>query len=76
MIRCVGAITAFIASNAIGAAKIFRIKKYIEALGGVRESAKLLLQASNNLERLKEGGEVLALLAGEILGVPLIANNC
>ena len=71
-----GAITAFIASNAIGAAKIIRIKKYIEALGGVRESAKLLLQASNNLERLKEGGEALALLAGEILGVPLISNNC
>lgn len=76
VIRCVGAITAFIASNAIGAAKIIRIKKYIEALGGVRESAKLLLKASNNAERLKEGGEALALLAGELLGVPLISNNC
>lgn len=76
VIRCVGAIAAFIASNAVGAAKIFRIKKYIEALGGVRESAKLLLQASNNAERLKEGGEILALLASEILGVPLISNNC
>lgn len=76
VLRCVGAIAAFIASNAIGAAKLIRIKKYIEALGGVKESAELLLKASNNLERLREGGEALALLAGEILGVPLITNNC
>ena len=33
--KCAGAIAAFIASNAIGAAKLLRIKKYIEALGGV-----------------------------------------
>lgn len=76
VLRCVGAITAFLATNAIGAAKILRIKKYIGELGGVRESAQLLLQASKNIERLKEGGEALALLAGEILGVPLIAKNC
>ena len=76
VVRCAGAIAAFVASNAIGAAKIFRIKKYIEALGGFRKSAELLLKASNNAERLKEGGEALALLASEILGVPLITNNC
>lgn len=74
--RCVGAITAFIASNAVGAAKLLRIKKYIKALGGIRKSAKLLLKASNNQERLKEGGEALLLLAGEILGTSSIANNC
>lgn len=74
--RCVGAIAAFIASNAIGAAKIFRIKKYIEALGGIREAAELLLRASTTAERLKEGGEALALLAGEILGTSSVANNC
>lgn len=76
MLRCAAAITAFIASNAIGAAKILRIRKYIEALGGVRASAKLLLEASNTAERLKEGGEALALLAGEILGFPLVRKNC
>lgn len=75
-IRCAGAIAAFIASNAIAAAKILRIKRYIEALGGVGEAAELLLKTSNNYERLKEGGEALALLAGEILGVPLVAKNC
>ena len=74
--KCAGAIAAFIASNAIGAAKLLRIKKYIEALGGVRKAAELLLKASNNAERLKEGGEALALLAGEILGVSMVSNNC
>jgi hypothetical protein len=74
--KCVGAISAFIASNAIGAAKLLRIKKYIEALGGIKKSAELLLKASTTAERLKEGGEALALLAGEILGTSLIANNC
>jgi hypothetical protein len=74
--RCVGAIAAFIASNAIGAAKILRIKHYIEALGGIRRAAGLLLKASNTKERLREGGEVLALLAGEILGTSMVANNC
>ncbi|KAI9697656.1 MAG: hypothetical protein M1836_004606 [Candelina mexicana] len=74
--KCVGAISAFIASNAIGAAKLLRIKKYIEALGGIKASAELLLKASTTAERLKEGGEALALLAGEILGTSMVANNC
>lgn len=74
--RCVAAIAAFIGSNAIAAAKILRIKKYIEALGGIRKSAELLLKASNAEERLKYGGEALALLAGEILGTGIIAKNC
>ncbi len=74
--KCAGAIAAFIASNAIAAAKLLRIKKYIEALGGVKASAELLLKASTNAERLKEGGEALALLAGEILGFSLISNSC
>ncbi|KAL9635710.1 MAG: hypothetical protein Q9164_003290 [Protoblastenia rupestris] len=74
--KCAGAIAAFIATNAIGAAKLLRIKKYIEALGGVRKSAELMLKASTNAERLKEGGEALALLAAEILGTSMISNNC
>jgi hypothetical protein len=74
--KCAGAIAAFIASNALAAAKLLRIKKYIEALGGVKESAELLLKASTTAERLQEGGQALALLAGEILGVSMISNNC
>lgn len=74
--KCAAAIAAFIASNAIGAAKLLRIKKYIAALGGIRKSAELLLKASTNAERLQQGGEFLALLAGEILGFSLISNNC
>ncbi|KAL8847460.1 MAG: hypothetical protein Q9221_007502 [Calogaya cf. arnoldii] len=74
--KCVGAIAAFIGSNAIGAAKILRVKKYIEALGGIRRSAELLLKASTNEERLREGGQFLALLAGEILGTSMVSNNC
>ena len=74
--KCVGAIAAFIASNAIGAAKLLRVKKYIDALGGIRRSAELLLKASTTEERLREGGQFLALLAGEILGTSMVSNNC
>lgn len=74
--RCAGAIGAFIASNVLGAAKLLRIKQYIAALGGIRKSAELLLKASTNAERLQQGGEVLALLAAEILGFSLVSNNC
>ena len=48
--KCAGAIAAFIASNALAAAKLLRIKQYIAALGGVRKSAELLLKASTNAE--------------------------
>ena len=74
--RCAGSIAAFIGTNLVGVAKLLRIKKYIAALGGVRESAELMLKASTNAERLREGGEALVLLAGEILGYGAVAKNC
>jgi hypothetical protein len=75
-LRCAAAIVAFVGTNLVSATKLFKIKKYIEALGGFREAAELLLKASNWEERLRIGGGALVGLAAEILGIPMIVNNC
>lgn len=67
---------AFIGTNIVSAAKLLRIKKYIQALGGVRKAAELLLKASNWEERLRIGGGALVGLAAEFFGFYLITNNC
>ena len=76
VLKCVGGISAFLATNTVAPLKLLRVKRYIKSLGGIREAAELLLKASTRAERLEVGGEVLELLAGEILGTALIADNC
>ena len=52
--KCAGAIAAFIASNAIGAAKLLRIKKYIDALGGVCSShPSMPIRFTNSVTRFE-----------------------
>ena len=75
-LKCAAAIVAFIGTNIVSAAKLLRIKKYIEALGGVRAAAELLLKASTWEERLRIGGGALVGLAAEFFGFSLITNNC
>ena len=75
-LKCAAAIVAFIGTNVVSAAKLLRIKKYIEALGGVRAAAALLLKASTWEERLKIGGGALVGLAAEFFGFSLITDNC
>lgn len=42
VLGCVGAITWLIGSNVVGAVKIIKIKKYIKALGGVKDAVQLM----------------------------------
>lgn len=74
--KCTAAIVAFVGMNLVSVSKLLKIKKYIAALGGFRESAMLMLRASNWEERLRIGGGALVGLAGEILGYAVIRNNC
>jgi hypothetical protein len=75
-LSCACAITKFVATNIFAAAKILRVKKYIDALGGVRRAAELLLRASTRAEKLRIGGEALVQLAKEIFGTQDVADKC
>lgn len=64
---CVGAISWSITSTIFSAAKIFKIKKYIKELGGLRIAAELLLKATSTKVKLRVGGMELKKL-GIMLG--------
>jgi len=74
--KCAAAIAAFVATNMLVVSKLIKVKQYINALGGFRRAAELMLRASTWEERFRIGGNALAALAAEILGFALIRNNC
>lgn len=74
--KCVGSISWAIGSGIFAVAKIAKIKKYIAALGGLREAAALLVGATTWEERMKAGGTALVNLAAEISGINGIKQNC
>jgi hypothetical protein len=74
--KCVASIVQLLATTAVPAAKLLRIKKYIKALGGTKDAVKLLLGATTKAEKLKVGGEALVALAAELLGISTVKNNC
>lgn len=73
---CVAAIVSLLASTAIPAAKLLKIKKLIEELGGVRTAVELLIGATFTKEKLKAVGSALATLAAELLGIAAVKNYC
>ncbi|KAK3952710.1 hypothetical protein QBC32DRAFT_313713 [Pseudoneurospora amorphoporcata] len=74
--KCVASIVQLIATTAVPAAKLLKIKKYIKALGGVQESVKLMLGATTKAEKLKVGGTALVYLSAEILGISSVKAAC
>lgn len=66
---CSAALVWFVGSNLFVAAKIIKVKKYIKALGGFKETAKLVAGATSWEEKLRIGGSALRSLAAEITGV-------
>jgi len=75
---CELSITYSLGSGLIVAAKINKIKKYIKLLGGVKESASLIVGASTSTtaERMEMGGTALVSLVAEITGIAAIHKNC
>jgi hypothetical protein len=74
--KCVAAIVQLLATTAVPAAKLLRIKQYIKALGGTRQAVKLLLGATTRAEKLKAGGEILVNLSAELLGISTVKTQC
>jgi hypothetical protein len=81
---CAGGIVAAIGANAVVAAKVFKVKKAVEALGGI---ARAVDQIRGKIKRGKkfndavyevfnEGGAGLGAIALEIFSLDLVANNC
>jgi hypothetical protein len=69
---CSLAVAEVLAMNAIPIAKITKIKKYIDALGGVKMAAKLLTGATNAGEK----AAMVSALIGELSGFTNVANAC
>lgn len=74
--RCVGSLSWMIGSSIFAVAKIVKIKKYIQALGGLKVTAQLLVGATTTAERLRAGGSALINLAAIISGVDGVKKNC
>jgi hypothetical protein len=74
--KCVAAVAELIISTAVPAAKILRIKKLIDRLGGTRKAVELLLKATSRSERLKIGGQILLDLVDELSGIKNVREKC
>lgn len=76
VLECAGAIAFVVGSTLFVGAKLARINRYIEALGGVRQAARLIMGATSAEERLRVGGQALVALAAELAGVTAIEEAC
>ncbi|MCP3028713.1 hypothetical protein [Halobacillus sp. A5] len=66
---CSLAISQILVMNAIPIAKLVKIKQYVKALGGVKETAKLLVGATTP-------GEKTAALVAELTGFTNVKKAC
>ncbi|KZC95751.1 hypothetical protein [Clavibacter sp. Sh2126] len=76
VLGCGAAIATVIASTAFPAAKILKVKALIKSLGGVTEAAKIMWGASFSYEKVQALGGAAAALAGELIGVTQIKEQC
>lgn len=56
--------------------KIRRIRVAIRALGGIKNTAKLLVGATSRAEKLSAIGKAMAGAASYFLGITTIKKNC
>ncbi|WP_144507524.1 hypothetical protein [Bacillus thuringiensis] len=70
--ECSLAIGEIIVMNAIPIAKLTKIKKYVKALGGAWNTAKLLVGATNAGEKWA----ILTALIAELSGFTKVKNDC
>lgn len=74
--KCASAVTWAVGSGLFVGAKLIKIKKYIAALGGFRNTAILLTTCTSYQEKLEAGGKALLGLSAQIIGVDKIAQHC
>lgn len=75
-LKCSGAILAVVGTTALPAAKLLKIKRYMNALGGTWEAIRLLWGASFAAEKLTALGGAAAALGAELLGITAIKEAC
>jgi hypothetical protein len=76
VLGCAAAIATVIASTAFPAAKILKIKKLIGELGGVAKAVQIFWGASFSYEKLQAVGGAALALAGELIGITSIQEEC
>jgi hypothetical protein len=76
IVGCAGAIAWLIASTAIPAAKILKIKRLIDSLGGVSKAVRLFWGASFKWEEIQALGGAAAALGAELLGIAAVKQKC
>ncbi|MCI6206620.1 MAG: hypothetical protein SPK00_10820 [Corynebacterium glucuronolyticum] len=76
VIGCAGAIGFLIAGNIVGAAKLLKIKRYINELGGVAEAVQLMKGATFSCKKMKVAGGTLGSLAAELTGIADVKEEC
>lgn len=73
---CSAAVATVVASTAFPLAKILKIKKLMNALGGGAEAIKVIWGASFSYEKMQALGGAAAALAGELIGITAIREGC
>ncbi|XWX58792.1 hypothetical protein ABUV78_01927 [Clavibacter nebraskensis] len=76
VLGCTAAIATVIASTAFPAAKILKVKKLIGELGGVAKAVQIFWGASFSYEKLQAVGGAALALAGELIGITSIKEEC
>jgi hypothetical protein len=76
IIACALAVGELILTTAIPVAKLLSVKKAIDALGGVRKAAELLLKSKDAQDALKRGGEALKEIFEALLGFKDVKKAC
>ena len=73
---CSGSIVLALGGLALPAAKILKIKKLMNELGGVTEAVRMMWGASFSYEKMQAAGGALAALGAELLGIAGIKEKC
>lgn len=76
---CVAAISWAVGTTVVGVLKIAKIKKFIDAAGGVRKAANALVaiaKRGRSYTNLRKFGHTLIDLSTDVLGIKEIKENC
>jgi hypothetical protein len=74
--KCTAAITWVVGSSIFAASKMLKVRGAIKALGGVGQTARLLVGATSRAEEIRVLDGSLAGAAGYFLGIDTIRSNC
>lgn len=74
--KCVGSIAWVVGTTIFAATKLVKIKKYVKELGGIKNTAQLLIGATSVTEKSTAVAKTLLTLAATISGIDSVYKNC